>query len=375
MRQLLRYLLLVLLLSSAILLLVVASPFQATARPATGVTRENSTPTSTTRPAFASPSALPAVVKLPSRTPSLTPTAPTTLPPMATPPATPTPTGTPLPPLCPLPTPERLRPVRGLGRLWPQPEPGPAAAHLWLASPVEQFRLPQLNRTFPYGSDGEGIYLLHNGVDAWGPLGRPVLAAAPGMVVVAGADTERLWGFRCDWYGHLVVVELDRRWRGQAVYILYGHVLDIVVEPGQRVAAGEPIAAVGVGGAAVEPHLHLEVRLGENSFWSTRNPALWLDPGPGRGVLAGRLVSPEGQSWAGVSITVTGLTAGTQDRTTWTYLDHDLIHPDEELAENFAVGQLPAGRYAVSAELLGLPISHEVTITAGQVSLVELQTR
>lgn len=291
----------------------------------------------------------------------------------STPMPTAAPTATPLPPLCPLPTPERLRAAQGLGRPWPQPEPSLAVDHLWLSNPIAATDRPIINWTFPYGSDGQGVYLLHNGVDMWGAMGQELVAAATGTVVVAGADSERLWGFRCDWYGQLVVIELDRQWRDQPVYILYGHIVDLAVEPGQRIYRGDPVASVGVGGVAVEPHLHFEVRVGEDSFWSTRNPELWLWPGDGRGTLAGRVVDDQGHAWAGVPVEVLGLTAGTHYRETWTYLDHDLVQPDKELGENFVVSQLPAGRYRVGVEVNGRHASQEVTVEAGKVSFALLQ--
>jgi murein DD-endopeptidase MepM/ murein hydrolase activator NlpD len=109
---------------------------------------------------------------------------------------------------------------------------------------------------FPYGYDVGGRYLIHNGVDLSEPLGTPILAMASGTTVVAGDDFNRLYGWRCDWYGHLVVIELDDRWLDQPVYILYGHVLNISVTAGQRVSQGDQVAEVGIGGAATLPHSH-----------------------------------------------------------------------------------------------------------------------
>ena len=89
---------------------------------------------------------------------------------------------------------------------------------------------------------------LHAGVDFAAPLGTPEYAAMDGVVVRAGAAS----GF------------------GLAVYILhengdvtvYGHMDEILVEPGQYVEAGETIALLGNRGQSTGPHLHFEVHVG-----------------------------------------------------------------------------------------------------------------
>lgn len=233
-----------------------------------------------------------------------------------------------------------------------------------------------INQSFPYGWDGGGRYLLHNGVDTAEKLGTPLLAAADGTVVVARADETELFGWRCDWYGELVVIELDQQWQGQPVYILYGHVLNIVVQEGEHVSRGQQVAEIGVGGAAVVPHLHFEVRVGQNRFDSTRNPMLWIEPGESRGVIAGRLVDPEGRPWQGVTLTLID-TTGTQGLiNSWSYLDDplDLINPDEELAENFVFADVRPGSYEVYTRLQDVEYRVPVTVLPGQVAMVEVVT-
>jgi murein DD-endopeptidase MepM/ murein hydrolase activator NlpD len=88
----------------------------------------------------------------------------------------------------------------------------------------------------------------HYGIDLAAPIGTPEYAAADGVVVRAGAAS----GF------------------GLAVYILhengdvtvYGHMEEILVEPGQYVEAGETIALLGNRGQSTGPHLHFEVHEG-----------------------------------------------------------------------------------------------------------------
>lgn len=270
--------------------------------------------------------------------------------------------------------PDYLRGGVGAG-IWPVGDSERSAPHLWLAAPVAVAGA-QLNRAYPYGSDSDGRYLLHNGLDIVEPPGTPVLAVAPGTVIVAGPDADRLYGWRCDWYGNLVVIELDQTWDGQPIYVLYGHVLEIAVEVDQRVAAGDPLAVIGVGGVATAPHLHLEVRVGENTFGATRNPVLWLRPEPGYGVIAGRLIDPDGRPWQGVTMTLIDPTGQADFRYTWTYLDDPdhLIRPDEGLGENFAWTAIPAGEYDVFTRVQGRDYRQRIAVVEGQITLVEIVT-
>jgi murein DD-endopeptidase MepM/ murein hydrolase activator NlpD len=319
-------------------------------------------------------------------TPSATPTAPPTVTPQPTqtntptmmPTETQTPTAVPINRRCPEESP--IRPAYTSYFLaadaWPQPQREPVA-HFDFVKPVPGGGRTIINKTFPYGSDGGGRYLLHNGIDIAGELGMPVLAAADGTVVVAQADESALYGWRCDWYGHLVVLELDQTWQGQPIYVLYGHVLGLSVEVGQRVQQGEPIAEVGIGGAATVPHLHLEVRVGSNEFSSTRNPMLWIDPGPTRGVIAGRLLDPQGKPWQGVVVTLIDASEDEPEfSNTWSYQGdpQNLIHPDELLAENFVFADVKPGDYTLYVKLQGVEYRQPVQVREGELTMVELVT-
>lgn len=259
---------------------------------------------------------------------------------------------------------------------WPQPDLAVAEPHFWLAKPIPGGGRYLINQTFPYGYDQNGRLLIHTGVDAAQGLGTPVLAAAAGTVVVAQADDEELYGWRCDWYGHLVVIELDERWLGEPVYALYGHVLNINVEVGQRVYRGKQVAEVGFGGAATVAHLHFEVRVGTNEFGSTRNPMLWIDPGETRGVIVGRLLDPQGRPWQGVALSLIGGSEELENRNTWSYLGDpdDLINPDEGWAENFLFSDVRPGNYEVYTRVQGVEYRIPVSVTEGGVSTIEIIT-
>lgn len=339
----------------------------------------------------ASPTAVPTLpptqTVMTTAAPALTVTSTTvaTLPPTNTPPPTAVPTLPPtatLPPTTlvgePCPNPAPLKPQYAtytLGDSWPPPAPVDAE-RLWLAKPLPGGGRYLSNQTFPYGTDGNGRYLLHNGLDTAGDLGTPVLAPADGTVLVAQSDAERSFGWRCDWYGNAVMIELDATWQGQPVYAFFGHVLNIEVAPGERVVTGQPVAEVGVGGAATVPHLHFEVRVGGMAASDTRNPVLWVSPGATRGVIAGRLVDEAGRSWQGVGITLVPQTDDPEFVNTWSYQADPLgivsPNPDELLAENFVFGDVLPGDYIVYAKIGEQEYRAPVTVQAGQISTVEI---
>jgi murein DD-endopeptidase MepM/ murein hydrolase activator NlpD len=92
----------------------------------------------------------------------------------------------------------------------------------------------------------DGSHRFHTGIDVAAQEGSSILAAAPGVVRRAG---------RRGGYGN--AVEIDN---GNGISTLYGHASAISVKEGDRVKAGQPIAAVGHTGRATGPHLHFEVR-------------------------------------------------------------------------------------------------------------------
>lgn len=91
----------------------------------------------------------------------------------------------------------------------------------------------------------------HTGLDFAAPVGTPVYAARGGVVTVE----------RPEWAGLLVRVD-----HGDGLETWYAHLSAVDVVPGQRVAAGEGIGAVGSAGNSTGPHLHLEVRLDGTPF-------------------------------------------------------------------------------------------------------------
>jgi murein DD-endopeptidase MepM/ murein hydrolase activator NlpD len=98
----------------------------------------------------------------------------------------------------------------------------------------------------------------HAGLDIAAPWGAPVLAAATGEVAVARYDGA---------YGLEVIVD-----HGRGMRTVYGHLSRLEVEPGQRVTQGAEIGLVGSTGFSTGPHLHFEVRQGDE----LRNPLRYL---------------------------------------------------------------------------------------------------
>ena len=87
----------------------------------------------------------------------------------------------------------------------------------------------------------------HTGLDIAAPAGTPIKAAAGGTVTFSGYSG-----------GYGYVVKLDN---GNGVETYYGHCSKLYVSTGEKVEAGDVIAAVGSTGNSTGNHLHFEVRI------------------------------------------------------------------------------------------------------------------
>jgi murein DD-endopeptidase MepM/ murein hydrolase activator NlpD len=99
----------------------------------------------------------------------------------------------------------------------------------------------------------------HTGVDLRAPEGAPIRAAAGGVVREAGHRGG---------YGN--TVEIDH---GNGTSTLYAHASVVLVDKGQRVEPGQPVALVGQTGQATGPHLHFEVRRNDHPLNPTSGVA------------------------------------------------------------------------------------------------------
>jgi murein DD-endopeptidase MepM/ murein hydrolase activator NlpD len=86
----------------------------------------------------------------------------------------------------------------------------------------------------------------HAGLDIGASWGSPIVAAGDGRVVAAG------WA---GGYGREVQIA-----HGGGLISLYGHMSQIVAQPGSFVRQGQVIGYVGSSGLSTGPHVHFEVR-------------------------------------------------------------------------------------------------------------------
>ncbi len=245
--------------------------------------------------------------------------------------------------------------------------------HYWFARPVDSNATNFALFSYLYGSDGpqqEAPWRVHHGIDMPNPIGQTVRAAASGTVVWAGSGFENSAS-----YGNVVEIKHDFGYNGQPVYTLYAHLSAFLVTSGQVVNLGDPIGLVGNTGNVSGPHVHFEVRMGDNRYGSSYNPLLWMVPYVGNGIIAGRVTGPRGQLLQDQNVTIqdwkTGLVI--QSVTTYIFLDNGSdVNSDPLWKENFVVSDIPVGRYRVVTNIDGLRVSQIVDVSEGMTSFVDL---
>jgi murein DD-endopeptidase MepM/ murein hydrolase activator NlpD len=231
--------------------------------------------------------------------------------------------------------------------LYPVPWAVSPFDHFYFARPIGADNVNWPLADYRYG----GIFfdnVVHTGVDIPDEEGTPILAAGPGTVVWTG------WGLFTetplnlnDPYGQAVAIRHDFGYHGQPLFTVYAHMSAINVSQGQWVDTGDVIGYVGDTGMTTGPHLHFEVRLGENTFHNTYNPELWMSPPQGWGVLVGRLLDEKNRPLERETVEVRPEPEGKPVRTVRTY-GGGATNSDPYYNENMVLSDLPAGIYKIS---------------------------
>ena len=123
----------------------------------------------------------------------------------------------------------------------------------------ERTRVPSIWPAVGVINDGFGIRRnpfgvesaeMHAGQDITAPTGTPVVAAGSGRVEFAGTQNG---------YGQVVIIS-----HGDGLTTRYGHLSSIETEVGAEVLRGTVVGRIGSTGRSSGPHLHYEVRIGDN---------------------------------------------------------------------------------------------------------------
>jgi len=126
-----------------------------------------------------------------------------------------------------------LPPLAAVDTYLPKPL-APFKGYMWPAKGV---------LTSPYGWRWGRM---HKGIDIAAPIGTPVFAAAPGVVVTAGWSSGG--------YGNVVDIQ-----HADGSLTRYAHNSRVLVQVGQLVAQGQEISEMGSSGFSTGPHCHFEV--------------------------------------------------------------------------------------------------------------------
>ncbi len=149
---------------------------------------------------------------------------------------------------------DRLRRFLSLAAgLWMSSSAVAQTAPSWSSAvfPIAEFQAYTSHYGLRPGVDGQ--MRPHRGLDIAAPLGSPVLSWWSGDVV------ERILDDSCG-VGVLI--------RSGAYDHIYCHLQAPLLQPGQRVRAGQLIGRVGLTGRTTGPHLH----------WGVRYRGRWVDP-------------------------------------------------------------------------------------------------
>jgi murein DD-endopeptidase MepM/ murein hydrolase activator NlpD len=250
--------------------------------------------------------------------------------------------------------------------LYPTPWALSPYDHFYFSRPIAADQINWPSQNYRYG--GEFFQnVVHTGVDIPAPKGTPILAAGSGKVIWAGYGVYRGGYDITDPYGLAVTIRHDFGYEGETLFTIYGHLDQVDVSVGQYVNTGDVLGLVGETGRVTGPHLHFEIRLGDNNFFTTRNPELWIVPPVGWGVLAGQVMDSNARFVEAQPVVLTSLATG-QNWFSRSYGAASPVNSDPYYLENLVIGDLPAGKYLIRIAYTGVSFSQEVEIFPGQVN-------
>jgi murein DD-endopeptidase MepM/ murein hydrolase activator NlpD len=251
--------------------------------------------------------------------------------------------------------------------LYPTPWALSPFDHFYFAAPIAAAYPGDPIWDYRYGGIFFGPDVIHTGVDLPAPRGAEVLAAGPGTVVWAGIGLYSGSSYNLkDPYGLAVAIRHDFGYKDQSLYTVYAHMEEVDVIVGQWVNTGAVVGLVGDTGMTTGPHLHFEVRLGENDFWMTRNPELWMSPPQGYGVLVGQVMSTYGQRLDSYLVLLKSL--DTEKQYSVKTYGPLTVNSDDNYKENVVLGDLPAGVYELNIPYGALNRKVNIQILPGQIT-------
>lgn len=243
--------------------------------------------------------------------------------------------------------------------------------HFYFRRPIPSDQVNWPHPQYRYGNTFFGELAIHTGVDLGADHGTPVLAAGAGEVVWTGYGLFRGFENLQDPYGLAIAIRHDFGYKGEQLSTIYAHLSEIDVWLGQRVAAGEQIGRVGNTGQSSGEHLHFEVRLGNNDYFSTRNPELWMVPPEGWAVLAGYIGNTYGLPLHEHIVEIKNLETE-RVWNVWTYIQ-SVVNADDKFNENFVISDLPSGPYEIRIVYFGVNFRTQIFLYPGQTNTVEFK--
>ena len=251
--------------------------------------------------------------------------------------------------------------------LYPVPWAPSPFDHFYFTRPISVAQKNWPSPDYRYGGVFFSSDSVHTGIDIPASLGSPVFASGSGQVVWTG------WGLytqdpknKDDPYGLAVVIRHDFGFHDHPLFTVYAHLDKIIVDKGEWLQAGDKLGEVGQTGFTTGPHLHFEIRVGEDTFFNAANPELWLVPPQGWGILAARIADSYDNPLSNLEVTLISVDSGEK----WNLSTYPAIgvHGDGYYQENLALSDLPAGSYKLSFTYLYKKREITIQIQAGNIS-------